>query len=334
MLPNNAFNFFNLAILEETEPLLVGTQVVAKAPEVPPGIKRVTRYELKKLRSKAKRGHTGDPVPKEVGRLQAKTTYVIEHIHGFDIPEQDMMAAANNPNNAEIIKLPDASARASARLVAEMIEDTIFNGIPEVGAYGIYTGAGANGGNPYSVANGSEWNRSGATPFDDIVNIAELLEANSRYHAKFAVMSAKAIRMFSHRNALGTTSFAQMLEEASDKNFFPNGMDDFYIGPMPAEKYSDDAETILNPPILGSNTVGLVGDFGDKIAQRYVQQPVLGTAVNDVNPGDDGTPSGDIVLREYLPGRDKVYPYNVETYQGIDLHFSDAYIKIANTITS
>ena len=74
-LPNQAFNFFNLAILEETEPLLVGTQVVAKAPELPPGIKRVTRYELKKLRSQAKRGHPGQPVPKEVGRLAPKTTY-------------------------------------------------------------------------------------------------------------------------------------------------------------------------------------------------------------------------------------------------------------------
>jgi len=339
MLPGSVYTFYNMIILEEIEPSLVGTKVVAKAQNIPPGISIVYRNELKKLRGAAKRGHPGDPVPHEVGRIQPKATYVVEHIHGFDIPEQDMLAAAQ-PQNNTIIKLPEAAARASARLVAESIEDTVFNGIPELGAPGIYADAGANDGDGYGVT--TEWDKSsGADPYADIVGAAELLEETSRYHAMFAVVSAKALRMFSRRNSFGI-SYASMIEDASDRHFFPNGMEDFHIGPMPANKYSDDAETTLSTPILGGNDVGLIGDFGNRVAERYVQSLSTGLAISDVlNDGaqgqpqaDNPQPQGDIALREYLPGRDNLYPYNIQTFQGLDIHYLDAFCALSNTMTS
>ena len=50
MLPGSVYTFYNMIILEEIEPSLVGTKVVAKAQNIPPGISIVYRNELKKLR--------------------------------------------------------------------------------------------------------------------------------------------------------------------------------------------------------------------------------------------------------------------------------------------
>ena len=156
-----------------------------------------------------------------------------------------------------------------------------------------------------------------------------MLEETSRYHARWAVLPAKAIRNFSNTTSLGI-SYAQMIRDASDKNFFPNGMDDFYPCPMPALKYSNDAETILKPPIVGTGKEGVIGDYGNRVAERYVQNIASGIAVND---GLDEAPQGDIALVDYPKNRDNLWPFNIQTYQGVDMHYIDAFCKITNTLS-
>ncbi len=59
LLTDAAINYYELIMLEEIEPNLVGTQVIAKAPDIPVGAQQVTRDEIAKLKGSSKRSKEG-----------------------------------------------------------------------------------------------------------------------------------------------------------------------------------------------------------------------------------------------------------------------------------
>jgi uncharacterized linocin/CFP29 family protein len=299
MLPDNAYNLYYETVLEAIEPLLIGPRVVAKADSLPPGTQQITRDELQKLRGKAKRGRKGSPVPRELGELERKTTYIPEHIHGFDVHNQDLLASkrSNTP-------LPQAAAMQCSRLVAESIEDMIFNGIPELNIKGIYKDAGK------IFKTSTSWNTEKADPYTDIVNIVGQLNESSRYKPKMMVLGSNAYWSLFKTNNMGV-SYMKMIEDAG---IFPNGRNDIYMAPAPA---NPDSPLIIPP------TDGVIGDFGNNIAERYVQNGTGKQNTNKEYPSE-------IDLIDFPMDKNNLWAFNVQTYQGLDIHYKDAYIKLEN----
>ena len=300
MLNENAYNIFYTAVLEAIEPVLVGPHIVAKAESLPAGVQQVTNDELQKLKGRAKRGRKGSPVPRELGELTRKTVPVVEHIHGFDVHQQDLLASkrSNTP-------LPTAAARQSARLVAESVEDMIFNGIPELEMQGIYKDAG----NTFTSAN--PWNVDGGDPYKDILDMVSTLTETSQYKPRMMVLDPRAYWALAKTNDHGV-SHLKMVEDAA---IFPNGRKDIYISPSRAN--------LEGAPIIPSGG-GLIGDFDKNIAERYVQSP-LGSGVSTDEPY-----KGEISLVEFPMNSNNHWSFNVQTYQGINLHYTDAFVRLEN----
>jgi uncharacterized linocin/CFP29 family protein len=305
MLTDDAYNLYYMTVLEEIEPLLVGPRVVSRADSLPPGTQQVTRDELHKLKGKAKRGRKGSPVPRELGEMVRKTTFIPEHIHGFDIHQQDLLASKRSRT-----PLPQAGAQQCARLVAESIEDMIFNGIPELNIPGVYKYAGKK----YPVQKGNEWNRSQSDPYSDIIKIMGMLGETSQYKPKFMVLGSEAYYSFLRVNSLGL-SFLKMVEDAG---VFPDGRGSIFISPAPAN--------LDHGPIIPPDG-GLIGDFGPNISERYVQNN-LGDNVTD----SAGDYTGEISLVEFPMDKNNMISFNVQTYQGIDIHYLNAYVRLENLI--
>jgi hypothetical protein len=325
MLNSDDTIFLYNKILNAIEPALTATEVVAKADNVPPGTQQVKRVELQKLQGNATRNKPGEPINRELATLTRTFTYIVEHAHGFDIHDQDLKAA-QNPQSMET--LPSASARQSARVVAELVNDMILNGIPylDTPILGIY----ANAANTYTVASGSEWDRSGVTsinPFNDILNAVEVLTQTSQYRADFLMLGPKAWVGLNKTNSLGI-SYMQMLD---DSGLFPNGRDSVILAPKPANKNAS--------PIIPA-TAGVLGMIDNDIAERYVQTMPTGVPVDDVlEPQTDITghssmTEGDIALMEYPIDKNNMWPFNVQTYQGFSLHYPDAFVALQNLTTS
>ena len=280
--------FYNTVVLEEMLETLVGIDVVAKGDDVPAGAQQVTRDELLKLKGKAKVGGKGQPIPRETGETQRKVTLIPEHSHGFRIHRKDLQASQRTGQ-----RLPDASAKQSARLVAESMEDMIFNGVPELEIKGIYADAGST----YTVESDYEWNKDKAEPFNDMVKAFAQLESNGKYTGRKLILSPTAYRTAFKTNTLGISYMSQIA------GLFPNGMADIVKAPQTANGNS----TII--PVDG----GVLCDFGKGVAERYVEE--------DVNV------QGDFPMNE-----DNLFPFNVLTYQSIDIHRVEAFLKLDNLI--
>ena len=288
LLTDAAINYYELIMLEEIEPNLVGTQVIAKSPEIPVGAQQVTRDEIAKLKGKAKKGKKGQPIPRETGDVTRKTVLIPEIAHGFTLHRKDIQSSqrAGTP-------LPDAAARQSSRLVLESIEDMIFNGIPELGIKGIY----ADAGDTYTVEEGYEWNNAAAQPFDNMIEAMGQLASSGQYLGKKLILSPLAYWSAHKTNSLGVSYFDQI------STLFPNGKADILQAPSTANGGS----TII--PIDG----GVLCDFGNGVAERYEEE-----AVN--------------LQQDFAMDENNLFPFNVITYQSLDIHRVEAFLKLDNLI--
>lgn len=303
MLTENEYNLLFDAILSEIEPKLVGPRVIARAKSLPLGTRSVTVHELKKLKGKALVGHKGEAIPREIAEMTAKSLLILEHAYGFELHDQDLLASRRS-------KLPIETTAATqcGRVVAESIERMIFNGIPELGIEGIYSSAPQT----YTVTN--TWDSDAMNPHKDILKMVAMLEETSPYEPKFMILSRDAYRMLSEVNKMGV-SYMSMIEEAG---IFPNGRNDIYKAPHPANREAD--------PIIPPGC-GLIGDFGSTVAQRFVQQ------IQAERLSGEEEHFADIYLRDFPMDINNRWSFNVQTYQGIGIHFKDAFLKIEGLTT-
>jgi hypothetical protein len=304
MLTENEFNLLYDAILSEIEPNLIGPRVIARAESLPLGTQSVTIHELKKLKGKALRGHKGEDIPREVADMQRKTVRVIEHAYGFKLHDQDLLASRRGK-----ISLQTAAAKQCGRIVAESIEDMIFNGIPELGLEGIYSDAPAES---FTVTKG--WDTKEGNPYDDIISMISKLGETSKYKPKFMVVAPEAYYCLARTNEFGV-SYMKMVEDAG---IFPNGRNDIYIAPSNANPDSD--------PIIPPGC-GLIGDFGSSIAERYVQQ----TQAERIS--GEGEYYVDIYLKDFPMDANNMWLFNLQTYQGLGIHFKNAFLKLEKLTT-
>ena len=66
---SEATNHYEVIMLEELVQNLVGTTVIAKAPNVPAGTQTVSKDKLMQKESKAKIGKKGQPIPRETSEI-------------------------------------------------------------------------------------------------------------------------------------------------------------------------------------------------------------------------------------------------------------------------
>jgi hypothetical protein len=298
MLTEHEFNLYYDAILSEIEPRLVGPRVIVRAESLPRGTQSITLHELKKLKGKALMGSKGEDIPREVAEMDKKTVKVIEHAYGFELHDQDLASSRRAK-----IPLQTTAARQCGRVVAESIERMIFNGIPELGIEGIYTSAPQT----YTVTNA--WNTTNGDPHDDVLQMVSMLEGTSPYEPKFMILSRDAYRMLSKVNKMGI-SYMSMIEDAE---IFPNGRKDIYKAPAPANREAD--------PIIPPGC-GLIGDYGSTVAQRFVQQ----TQAERLSGEEEHYV--DIYLEDFPKNANNMWLFNVLTYQGLGIHFKDAFLKL------
>jgi uncharacterized linocin/CFP29 family protein len=291
LLTDAAINYYDLIVLEEIVPNLIGTQVIAKSPEIPVGAQQVTRDQIAKLKGKAKTGKKGQPIPRETGDVSRKTVLIPEISHGFTLHRKDIQSSkrAGTP-------LPDAAARQSSRLVLEGIEDLIFNGNPALKIKGIYEDAG----DTYTVEDGYEWNADTAQPFNNMIAAMGQLNSTGKYTGKKLVLSPLAYWSAHKTNSLGISYFDQIA------GLFPNGKADIFQAP-PTANGEVDGTTII------PQTGGLLCDFGNSVAERYEEE-----AVN--------------LQQDFAMDENNLFPFNVLTYQSLDIHRLEAFLKLDNLI--
>jgi len=288
ILPEEAYNFYDRVVMEELDQILVGIDVVALAPNVPAGTTLVTRTTLNKLKGKAKLGKKGQPIPRETGTLDRTSLEIPEIAHGFELHRKDLEASQNGN-----LPLPDASAKQSARLVAESIEEMIFNGVPALDVKGIYTDAGKT----YTVPEGEEWNTSSGNPYNNIVEACAVLRKGTTFRQKKLVLSSTAYMNAFKTNSLGI-SYADQIAK-----LFPNGANDIIEAP----------ETVNQGTVPIPEDGGLLCDFGLRVARRYVEE--------DINLQSD-----------FQMDKNNMYPFNVLTYQVLDMVEEDAFVQLENLI--
>jgi uncharacterized linocin/CFP29 family protein len=190
------------------------------------------------------------------------------------------------------VPLPDTAARQSSRLVMERIEDMIFNGYDPLNIKGIYADAGAT----FTVDDGYEWNTSNAQPYNDMVDAFAMLESSGQYTGKKLVLSPTAYREAFKTNVNGIVYMDQIA------SLFPNGKNDIFKAPRTAS-----GNTII--PEAG----GLLCDFGNGVAERYVEE--------EIN-----------LQQDFAMDENNLFPFNVVTYQSLDVHRVEAFLKLDNLI--
>jgi hypothetical protein len=302
--PLEPFEFYYNSIMAEIQPKLIGPEIMVKGEVLPPGTLEVTRDIHLYPEGTARRGNLNSPVPRVSGELTRKTIPIVEHISGFTIPNQSLLASKRG-----ITPLPVSMAVDCARLVAESIEDMIFNGIPEKGVKGIYKDAG----DTHTIEEGKQWNLKDCDPYNDIIDMVSKLESTGRYTSKKMVLDPIAYRALARTNNVGV-SYLKMI---ADAGIFPNGLKDIYTAPARANNTS-----YIIPP--GS---GVICDFGNNIAERYVQEPTWENA-----PQGGGLYEGEISLKPNEMNDDHLWPFTVQTYQGIDIHYPEAFLKLEGLI--
>ena len=284
LLTDQAINFYDTITLEEIQEALIGPEIIFKAPNVPKGSQTVTKDEIKKLKGKARLGRIGQPIPRETGDVERTVQLIPEIAHGFDVHRKDLEAAARAGGI-----LPKTAALQSSRLVAESIENMIFNGVDDLDIKGIF----ADAGDTYTVEEDHEWNTEDCNPFNDIVGAASLL---GKYKPRKLVLSQKAYMNAWKVNTMGVSYMDNIAK-------LMGGMQNIYIGPSTADGNS----TII--PEDG----GLICDFGQNIAERYVEE--------EINTQSD-----------FAMDKNQMYPFNILTYQVSVPHYLDAFVAIDNLI--
>lgn len=289
-LSDRAYNYYRRVILEEISPKLVGTNMVAQGENLPPGTRKVTSEELKRLRGRSKVGEPGTPIPRETGEIERATVYLPEISHGFRLHRKDLEASKNFGE-----PLPSLNARQSAQMVREGIEELIFLGNSTLGIKGIY----ADAGNTYEVEDGKEWNEDDAQIVNDVIRMFAALPAKYADMPKKMALSYNAYMMLFKVNDMNIAAIDTI------EKLFPNGRADIYVAPETI--YGEDEEVTVIP-----EDGGVLGVFGNIVAERWVEE--------EVN------------LREMPSNEDDVIPYNIVTYQTVDIHDVNAFVKLENLI--
>jgi uncharacterized linocin/CFP29 family protein len=290
LVTDQMISYYEMVMLEEIQPNLIGTQIIAQAGTIPKGTQIVPRDELQALQGRAKLGKKGQPIPREVGEITRKATVIPEIAHGFTLHRKDLEAAQGGN-----VALPDTAARMSSRLVMERLEDLIFNGNATLGIKGIF----ADANDTFTVDNDYEWNTSQGQPYNDIVDAFGQLESSGQYTGKKLILSPKAYRAAYKTNINGISYMNQIA------NLFPGGQKDIFKAPLTA----DQGTTII--PEDG----GLLCDFGNGIAERYVEE--------DIN-----------LQQDFAMDENNLFPFNVVTYQSLDIHRVEAFLKLDNLIAA
>jgi len=191
--------------------------------------------------------------------------------------------------------LPTAGSNASNRAVLESVEDMIFNGISEIGIKGIYADAGKS----YTVTDNYEWNTTNGNPLNDVVSMMGELTEDGLYGdaEKRLVLSPKAF--WAAHKTMPNSNLTFISQIAA---LFKNGMADIFQAPATANA----GATII--PEDG----GVLAAFDQEVAERYVEE--------------------EINLRQYAENDNQIYPFNVVTYQSLDIHDVNAFVKLDNLI--
>jgi uncharacterized linocin/CFP29 family protein len=248
MLIDQAIDHYEELMLEELVPNLVGTNCLAKAPNVPPGTQLISQDKLMQLKRKAKRGAKGSPIPRETSKIQRKMIQIPEMSFGFTLHRKDLQASQNAGT-----PLPDTEARMSTRKVMEALELTIFQGLEVLDIPGIYSDAGKE----YTVDEGSEWNTDNAKAQQDVNGAFAELEEDNIFTGKKLILASRPYRALNTANIYGISPMDQVAK------LMPNGMSDIIKAPSTIS-----GETII--PADG----GLLCDYGNTIAERVVEEEV------------------------------------------------------------
>lgn len=309
-LTENEIDYFYTAILEEIKPNLIGSRLVAKATPLPVGVQSVTTTKLKNLRGNAMIGRKTEDIPREIGDIERITVPIIPHSHGFKLDYQDVEAAKRTG-----LPLETTVAKEHARVLAESIERMILNGLPKYGIEGIYANAQGGDDGIYTVPKGEEWDKPEAHVYESVVDMVSKLEETSRYKAQWLMLSSRAYYKLMKTNKLGTNSFLEMIEGAG---LFNNGKN-IFKAPLPANQELD--------PIIPEGT-GLIGDYGNHIAERYTQAHYFGGI-----EGDEEVVS-EIDFRAIPLNENNTFVFNLESYQGMSIHFNEAFLRIENLLST
>lgn len=300
-LTENQIDHFFTAILEEIKPRLIGVKLVPKAAPVPVGVRSVTMTKLKSLKGKAMIGRKTEDIPREIGDIERITVPLISHSHGFKLDYQDLEAAKLTG-----APLETTIARENGRLIAESVERMIFQGLPKYGVEGIY----ANAGNTIKVPDGEEWNRRDINVYESVIEMVSKLEETSRYEAKWMLLSPEVYYALMKTSKMDST-FKKLITEAG---LFDNGKN-IFKAPLPAARDGD--------PIIPLGC-GLIGDYGNNIAERYVQEHHF-----DSVHGEEEILS-DISFQAFDMDKNNVFNFNLETHQGMGIHYNDAFLRLEN----
>jgi len=293
-LTTRAYHVYRNTMLKELDPKLVATKLIAQGETPPTGARSITSEEIKRLKGRAKIGRPGQPIPRETVEVDRAAVYIPEIVHGFKLSRKDIEASENFGT-----PLPTANAQASAQLVREEIENLILNGNDSLNIKGIYADAGANGGSAYSVEEDKEWNTASADIVSDFLEMVELLEP---YEPGRMLLDPKAYMMLFKPNSFGIKPIDHIAE------FFPNGKADIYK--VPQFLFGEDKQDTTPIPAA----TGLLCAYGNDFGERWVEE--------EVN------------LRQQVPDENENIPYNIVTYQTVDIHQTGAYLKLDNLVTT
>ena len=133
-LPRSITDFYDAQVVQAYKAPLVGTLLIARGVDLPPGTGTVSRDQAEYPVSKAKRGYRIREIPRETSERTPKTVIVVEHAHGYDMHKKALDAYARSGETA----LNGVDARNSCRLVGESLDDIIFNGDENAGVKGIF----------------------------------------------------------------------------------------------------------------------------------------------------------------------------------------------------
>ena len=288
-LPVAVTNYNSLQAVKAYKAPLSGTLLVAVGEPLPPGTGTVTRDKVKNFEGKAKRGYRIRTVPRESEEREPNTVVVLEHTYGYSMHKKALDAYKRMGESA----LNGEGARQSGRLVAESLNDAIFNGDANSGAKGIFADAELD---DYVVDEGKEWNTATPAPDSDVVEaIAEL--TSPRLYTGLPVKMAVSSLAYSQLIKRIPNTSASYIDYIAKIPAFQNGVNDIY----PVNELEDDE--------------GLLLYYGTEIAERLIEQDIENYAVNNG-----------------VPDKDNMIYFNTDTYQALDIHHLDAMVPLKNLI--
>jgi hypothetical protein len=287
-LPESIVNYFDSKVVQSYQVPLVGVNLIAKGDPLPPGTGRITRDQVSNFTGKAKRGYRVRTVPREMAERIPKTVTVVEHTYGFEMHRKVLELYEREGETA----LNGQDATQCGRVIAQSLDDIIFNGDKNAGVKGIFSDAGLT---PYVVPTGHEWNNtSGAAPDTTIVAaMAELAgpQLYTNMDTKLALNPSAYWELFKR---VPNTSNTYMDYVAK---FFKNGQDDIVQA--------------SNLPVAS----GLLCYYDPLVAERNVEEEINTRVVNGGVPDKE----------------DMIY-FNGATFQATDIHHLDAFLPLNNLI--